>query len=460
VIRKACARLEVAGEPLDLHYRLSGSGPALFLLHPSPLSSAFMQPLMKRLAHRATVIAVDTPGYGGSSGVKNPHGDLAVYAAALVALADRMGLDAYAIYGSATGAQIAIETAARDPSRVSGILLDNAAVFTDEQRAEITAGYFPDLAPDEDGGHLARAWRVAHDGTMFFPWHLPEEANRLADDPGPVEAMQATAMGCLEAGEDYHLAYRAAFANERPENLAAVEVPAVVMRWAGGMLRKYTDQLDDFAWGPNVAMAHCAADPEARWSCLDARLGALLPDSPSRAADLEIQDGGFRYLDVEGEQICYRGVEGAGGRLVLHEPGGAGHLVPPSLLAPGDLLPDLPGHGRSESDGGDIRRCVAVVGALMKEFELDRIAALGDSVTIARRVDPAATQLAGSASRAPPDLTPRAGGGHLFEAWHWLRTGRLKSGRAARDCRAMTQELVGLFRSAAAHARLFDDIGR
>ena len=65
-IQQSSARLNVGGQVLDMHYRVAGSGPPLFLLHPSPLSSAFMEPLMRRLAGRVTAIAPDTPGFGDS----------------------------------------------------------------------------------------------------------------------------------------------------------------------------------------------------------------------------------------------------------------------------------------------------------------------------------------------------------------------------------------------------------
>jgi len=455
MIRKASIRLEVDRQVIDLHYRVAGKGPALFLLHPSPLSSDFMQPLMSRLASRATVIAVDTPGYGASSRLKNDAGSLSIYVNTLMRFVDALGLEKYAIYGSATGAQIAIEAAKTDKDRVSGILLDNAAAFTDEQRAAITEGYFPDLIPREDGSHLAAVWQVAHDSMLFFPWHQRVEDNRIAPALGPVEAMQANTMGYLEAGPDYHVAYRAAFENERAERLMAVEVPVTVIRWQGSILKKYTSQLDDFSWNENVRMAACDADPEARWQCLESELERVLPDISVDADSLEHQDGSFFYVDFEGGQLCCHGVPAAGGRLVIHAPGSSARCLEGVLMSTGDLSFDLPGHGFSDGENVTLDVCARAARTLMKKYEPGSVAAVGDGYQIAKQVDPDAVQLVTNTGQSPPGLELQQGGGHLLEGWHWLR--RLRPDLEA-DPTQLTAELVALFRSVAAHKSLYRDI--
>ncbi len=417
-----------------------------------------MQSLMGRLLHRVTVIAMDTPGYGRSSGLKNAAGDLAVYVAAVMGLADRLALQKYAIYGSATGAQIAIETARVDRDRVSGIMLDNAAVFTDEQHQLITKEYFPDVRPCASGAHLAVVWQIAHDGTRFFPWHLPFEENRIALEFGPVETMQATAMGYLEAGANYHDAYRAAFSNERAECLAAVSVPVVVLRWAGSILRKYSDQLDNFPWGANVKMAYCDTGIEARWACLDDELDPILPDIGVAADGMEIQDGSFSYIDFGDEQLCCHAGGREGSRLVIHAPGGSALLVSPELPGLEDVMLDLPGHGNSETRAADFAQCVAAVRWVMDKLSLSSIAAVGASIAIAREVDPSSVLLMEAPARTLPDLTLSAGGGHLFAAWQWLRENAFAMHRPPPEPGWITAQLVALFQSATAYRRIYQDI--
>ncbi|MEI8648091.1 hypothetical protein P4S73_09590 [Paraglaciecola sp. Hal342] len=61
----------------------------------------------------------------------------------------------------------------------------------------------------------------------------------------PAHVIQDTLMGYLTAGENYHLAYRAAFMNERPEQLQPVTVPTHILRWPTSLLKQYVDRLDD-----------------------------------------------------------------------------------------------------------------------------------------------------------------------------------------------------------------------
>ena len=48
----------------QVHYRISGDGPPLLLLHQSPTSSAEMATTIEYFADEFTVIAPDTPGFG------------------------------------------------------------------------------------------------------------------------------------------------------------------------------------------------------------------------------------------------------------------------------------------------------------------------------------------------------------------------------------------------------------
>jgi len=435
VIRKATIRLKVEGQEIDLHYRVAGSGPVLLLLHPSPLSSEFMQPLMQRLAPRATVIAIDTPGFGLSSPIENPVGDLAIYAATISAVADALKLSEYAIYGSATGAQIAIETAKADKHRVAGIVLDNAAAFTDAQGELILAGYFPDMTPHADGRHLSAIWRVAHDGTRYFPWYKTEKQFEIAPDFAPAAAIQATAQGYLEAGPGYETAYRAAFANERAERLQAVDVPVVVMRWAGSILKRYSDQLDDFPWGKHVVMAHSEASVDARWASLDEHLDRVLPATGTDVGQIERQSGAGFYVDAPAGQVYIRRADGAPARLVLHDAGGCGALV--AGRESGDVVMDLPGHGGSVGVEASLANCRSSADAVCEHFGMSR---LQDIQLVAL---------------APPDLTPRTDGTHLNEGWNWLRD-HYSDERDMAD--HLTRRLAALLRAGPAHLKLYKEI--
>jgi pimeloyl-ACP methyl ester carboxylesterase len=96
----------------QLHYRMLGEGPPVFLMHSSPLSSAFMLAQLQVLADAGyRAIALDTPGYGQSDPLPTPPQSLTDYARAFLAGIDAMGgIDTtrFALYGTATGAQLAL----------------------------------------------------------------------------------------------------------------------------------------------------------------------------------------------------------------------------------------------------------------------------------------------------------------------------------------------------------------
>ena len=463
-IRCSSARVRVDGTELDLHYRVTGSGPPLFALHPSPLDSAFMAPLMARLANRATVIAPDTPGFGDSDPLPGPIDDLSPCVRAMTALRQALGLEQVGVYGSATGAQIAVEWAKAEPQALSGIMLDNAAAFDDAERQRILAGYLPDVTPSPDGGHLARAWLAAHDGTLFFPWQAPATENRISPALAPAAAMQATARGYLRAGPGYASIYRAAFRNERVERLAPVATPLVILRWQGSILARWTGRLDTQSWGANVTMAHCGPSLDERWACLERNLERILPANSVRAQDLCLESGRLRHVDSSFGQIRYRQPDGAPPtRLLIPQPGATGAALPDSAAHPASAVVDLPGHGGSALPE-DLRpsHCVEAVRRIAAALDgaARSVVGVGLSDALAQAVaavEPALDQAAAQPAEfqdQPPDLTPERSGAHLLRAWHWLREPFLARDEAPPEPVRLTRMLIDLIDAQAAHRAL------
>jgi len=483
-IKQSSARLHLGGQVLDLHYRVSGEGPPLFLLHPSPLSSAFMAPLMRRLAPRVTAIAPDTPGFGESDALaawaSEPNVGLAPYVQAMIALRRALGLKRVAVYGSATGAQIALEWAKADADAVCGLVLDNAASFTDAECERIMDGYFPSMAPAADGSHLARAWQVAHDATLFFPWHRPATARRLAAQVGSPAVMDLTARGYLSAGPGYAAAYRAAFRNERAERAQPIRAPLVIMRWQGSILKPWTDRFDAFDWGDNVRMAHCGPSVEDRWACLESHLQGVLPEASAKAQNLRLDTGAVRYVDACGGQVRYRmPADGPPKGIALHGPGSSSALIETPSGA-GWLSVDPPGHGgslRARAMGSrapgeqesplSLAHCVAAVRELVEALEARPllIFGVGLSERIAEWVAKDSSQLRllkpgfAGLTGALPDLRPEASGAHLWRAWQWLRCQMLERDARLPDAERLTRMLLALLDAQDAYRDLHDALG-
>lgn len=466
-IAKSTARVAFGEGTLDLHYRVAGSGPPLFLLHPSPLSSAFMEPLMLRLAGRATLVAPDTPGFGGSDAISAdaPPG-LDPYVAAMIGLRRALGLQRVAVYGSATGAQIAIEWAKADPDAVAGVVLDNAASFTPAERDRIMDGYFPDVTPAEDGAHLARAWRTAHDATMFFPWQHAVADHRVADGVAPAEAIDVTARGYLAAGPGYQNAYRAAFRNERAERVLPIRVPVLVMRWQGSILKRWTDRFDDFTWGDNVVMARCGPTVDARWSCLEAHLAPVLPKCPTDADALRLDTGAVRYADTEFGQVRYQPPpddEPDPGNVVLAGLGESIDSLAGRKTARNAWLFDLPGHGGTEIPQAlDVASCIRAIGQALEVAGPRRLTLAGAGVgaRLAEGVAAGDNRLRAvpiplfAYRGALPDLTPEVSGSHHWRAWHWLRRQFLDRDTPPPNPDRLTRRLLDLLHADPAYCAL------
>ena len=463
-IRKASARVRVDGRDMDLHYRVAGDGPPLFALHPSPLDSAFLEPLMARLAARATVIAPDTPGFGFSDPLPHPVKDLSPCVRAMVALKESLGLEQVGVYGSATGAQIAVEWAKAEPEALSGVMLDNAAAFDDAERARIMEGYLPDVTPSADGGHLARAWQASHDSTLFFPWQTPCAENRIAPAPGAAGAMQVTAAGYLRAGPAYASVYRAAFRNERVESLLPVAIPLVIIRWQGSILARWTGRLDTQKWGSNVTMAHCGSSLEERWTCVERHLDRILPTRSATAGDLCLDSGRLRHVDSSIGQIRYLVTsEAPPTRLLIPPPGISVTSLDPAWSDAGTVPIDLPGHGGSaRPESVDVPDCVEAVCRVADALDVAslQVAGIGASDELARAAattDPrlvhAEVDVPGYTSLAP-DLTPERSGAHLLRAWHWLREQFLSRDEPPPDPARLTRMSLDLIDARAAHRSL------
>jgi pimeloyl-ACP methyl ester carboxylesterase len=227
----------------QVHYRTvrpATAGPAMVLLHQSPLSSRNYEQLLPLLAHQGRPYAIDTPGYGASSPVPE-HWEVSDYARVVWDVADALGVDRIALFGRATGAVFALEAALSQPQRVSCLVLHGMPVYTDAERADRMANFAPPFPMDEDGAHLRGIWnRIRGE----YPWIGPELATHFTRD-------------FLAAGADFARSYRAIWRYDLP-------------RRAGGNLRLPTLLVGGSA--DRIAFMH-------------ARAVALLPQAESVLLD-------------------------------------------------------------------------------------------------------------------------------------------------------------------------------
>lgn len=234
-------------------------------------------------------IAPDTPGYGASDPLPEPgndegadgqlaepRGDLGPYVEWLLEFVRGLGFERVGLYGSATGAQIAVEFARVYPQAARFLVLDNLAHFTAEERERMLVRYFPDLAPRADGSHLKAAWSMVTGFGRWFPWYERNEQHRVrAPDSIPADALQRMLVDHLHAGPGYARAYRAALRNEDAARVQAVTVPVRIIRWEGSVLRRYADRLDDFDWPANIRMVACGPAMDERLAAIRSAMDEL-----------------------------------------------------------------------------------------------------------------------------------------------------------------------------------------
>jgi pimeloyl-ACP methyl ester carboxylesterase len=109
-------------EGLDTYYTLDGSGRTVVLLHGWGTSSQSLQSLATALAPACRVLALDLPGFGWSDPPPEAWGSVD-YAEHVARLLDRVAPGPVALLGHSNGGRVALQLAARQPERVTRLVL-------------------------------------------------------------------------------------------------------------------------------------------------------------------------------------------------------------------------------------------------------------------------------------------------------------------------------------------------
>jgi len=437
--------------PRQVHLRRAGRGPAVLLLHQSPLSSRDVLPMLGRLSATHTCIAPDTPGYGLSDPLPAGAG-MEAFAAAVIELADKLGLEQFAVYGLHTGAMIGLAVALHFPERVTVVAANGCLALSAAAREDMLARYLPAFNPTWDGAHLAWLWARLREQTLFFPWYRGEADCRMAYDvPSPAH-LQAAALEFLRAGDHYRTAYRAALAFDAADALRRLKVPTLVTAssrdpLSDDLVRLPTD-------GPMVSIVPGGSAEETLAIC--ERFLADRPASVPHAAASDPLLGGRPWqamLGPPGQQLrCrWQGAPSDPVILILHD---AWSCSDQALAGLAESCPsgqtllacDLPGHGESDPVGSHqasrIEQHAALVSTLLDRLEMRtcRVAGFGygglvgielalRDVRIASLATLGLSVNRGDARWDPTawmnELAPRWHGGHLLAAWHMMRDSAL-----------------------------------
>lgn len=474
-----------------VHYRVAGEGPPVVLLHQSPRNSAELLPLMQVLAPHFLVIAPDTPGYGQSDPVA-PAGtepDIDIFADALIDLLDALGLERVALFGSHTGAIVAVRIASRYPQRIAALVANGILMTTPEERSDKADRYLPPLVPQWDGSHLAWLWSRLRDQLVFYPWYRHDPAYRIQWSQSLAE-IDAGALDLLESGDDYRGAYGAVLRYDITEDLPALELPTLLVVAKPDALSRFVEAYPPLPACVEVGVVADFSDvaPSTRDFLRRQTLAPAVLRPPGSTTDHRLR---AEFIDLAGGQLRVLRASADGGRrlLVLHDLGSSATALEPMLRGIAGrrplLAPDLPGHGESElqaaiSPDELARVLIQALAALgVREFDL---VAIGAAAAIAQSLrcscDARIVQMAllepvpvppGQDARSfaralLPDLTPDSAGSHLLRGWMHLRdrslyfpwhdrstAAQLAEGRPPRPVEQQ-RALIDLLKSRACHA--------
>jgi len=438
-------------EGRDVHYRRCGDGPALVLLHASPVSSRVFVRAMEHWSEHFTCFAFDTPGNGLSTPLEIDEPTIADYADAQVRLLDQLGVESFIVYGRHTGASIAVEIARRHGDRLTLALTDGYPVFSKEQRKAYLDGYLADLPLSDDGSHLAWLWSRYRDQFIFWPWNKKHRDARADVDMPDTDFLHDGVIALMEAGNNYKGPYSAVFRHDAMETLNAVTAPVCIASRPGDSLYKQFAHFPDTFWReemPREAEAALARELEIMLTHRPAMPAPQLPRVKTGSSRIRHQ-----FVDSGGEQLCVYSAGRADDTATVvlgPSPGTVGWyqegLRP---LSEGQYLVCIDPAGCGNSDApanGNVsmmhqaRRAATVMQNLgIAHYNLVGIgASAGTALEIAREhgdrvqglalVDPLTipeSQRNECLHRYANDVSPTLHGTHLLELWHQLRDAKM-----------------------------------
>ncbi len=119
----------------NLVYQISGSGPALVLLHGFLESKAIWDDFTEKLQHEFTIITIDLPGHGESEVLAESHTmKLMAEGVKEVFLAEK--IDSALIAGHSMGGYVAVQFASQNENLLKGLVLFHSHANSDSEETK------------------------------------------------------------------------------------------------------------------------------------------------------------------------------------------------------------------------------------------------------------------------------------------------------------------------------------
>ncbi len=340
-----------------VHYFRAGNGAPAVLIHSSPANARLLMKEIQRLSQDHTVFAFDTPGFGLSDPLPRETMTVADLADALADTLAAIEMPSCPVFGTHTGAAIALELGVRYPERVTGLVLDGVPAFTDAECATYFGDYFRKLPLSDLGRQYAETWTRFRDQSIWFPWSERVPGNLNGYDLSPPHSTHLWVSMYFEAAEHYEPAYRAAsFYGARAIAAAAeLTVPAVFVATETDMLYPHLDRLPPLKPGQTIVPIGISYERK-REVVADAfaRFGAT-GNAPAQQDRIGSAPTIARqFIDGVAGQIHlrYAGDRAMPALLLIHDAPGSSEQAEPLIAHLARdffvIAPDLPGSGESD----------------------------------------------------------------------------------------------------------------
>jgi len=169
----------------SLSYDEAGQGPILLLLHGFPLDREMWRPQIVGLASQARVIALDLPGFGGSSLEETRFTiESAADSVAEFLLATNIS-ERVTVGGLSMGGYVAMAFARRHPDRLRGLILADTRAEPDDEIAKANRAKSITLAQEKGAAGVIEA--------MIPKLLAPENIASCAEDLRRIASRQSTA---------------------------------------------------------------------------------------------------------------------------------------------------------------------------------------------------------------------------------------------------------------------------
>lgn len=117
---------------MRLHYKRSGSGRPVLLLHGSGSSHHGFGPVAELLSAEFDVITVDLPGFGFTGPRADRDYRVSTYVDTVAGFMTELGLERFSVVGNSLGGNIGWNLALAKPSRVESLVLINATGYPEK----------------------------------------------------------------------------------------------------------------------------------------------------------------------------------------------------------------------------------------------------------------------------------------------------------------------------------------